>query len=211
VIWGERKRKYFWKWDWTAQIRLIRFNKSHERAERVSRARRQDFSAPWELWPRLPSCSRGYGKSGKDHRSMKRTQLVSIFSRGWMIGRSAFLTFAVLGLLAAPGRSPAQDAGVSGIPPGPANARGLNGSVSDPAGIGNAAKVPAIPPPAISPVPVPTVSPPAAYRTFPVQRAVKMRRTRLATSRSRPSAARAAVREKDRLLDRKITSICRGC
>jgi hypothetical protein len=68
-----------------------------------------------------------------------------------MIGRRAFLTVAVLGLLAAPSRSPAQDAGVSGIPPGPANARGLNGSVNDPSGIGNAARVPAIAPPKISP------------------------------------------------------------
>jgi hypothetical protein len=151
-------------------------------------------------------------KSRKDRRLMKRAQLVSVFSRGWMTGRAALLAVAVLGLLAAPSRSPAQDAGVSGIPPGPGNARGLNGSVSDPSGIGNAARVPAIPPPAISPVPVPTVSPPtAAYRTFPVQRAVKMRRTRVAASRSRPSAARAAVREQDKLLDRKITSICRGC
>jgi hypothetical protein len=143
---------------------------------------------------------------------MKHAQLVSIFSRGWTIGRVAFMTVAVLGLLAAPSRAPAQDAGVSGIAPGPANARGLNGSVSDPSGIGNAAKVPAIPPPAISPVPVPTLSSPAAaFRTFPAQRTVKMRRTRLAASRSRRVAARAAVREQDRLLDHKITSICRGC
>src|SRR6267154_6675432 len=106
---------------------------------------------------------------------MRRAQPVSIFARGWMIGRVAVISVAVLGLLASP--APAQDAGVSGIPPGPANARGLNGSVSDPSGIGNAAKVPAIPPPAISPVPVPTVSPPTAYRTFPVQRAAKMKRT----------------------------------
>src|ERR1700704_2340381 len=104
---------------------------------------------------------------------MRRAQLVSIFSRGWTIGRVAIMSVAVLGLLATPSRAPAQDAGVSGIPPGPANARGLNGSVADPSGIGNAAKVPAIPPPAISPVPVPTVSPPSAYRTFPVPRAVK--------------------------------------
>src|SRR5258706_11100611 len=129
---------------------------------------------------------------------MRRAQLVSILSWGGTIGRTAFLTFAVLGLLATPGRSPAQDAGVSGIPPGPGNARGLNGSVADPSGIGNAAKVPAIPPPAISPVPIPTLSSPTAtYRTFPAQRAVKMRRTRVAASRSRPSAARAAVREQD--------------
>src|SRR5712672_3783263 len=102
---------------------------------------------------------------------MNHAQPVSMLSRGWIAGRATLLAVAVLGLLAAPSRSPAQDAGVSGIAPGPANARGLNGSISDPSGIGNAAKVPAIPPPAISPVPVPTLSAPAAsYRTFPVQR-----------------------------------------
>lgn len=142
---------------------------------------------------------------------MRRAQSVKIFSRGWMIGRVAVMTVAVLCLLAAPSRSPAQDAGVSGIPPGPANARGLNGSVSDPSGIGNAAKVPAIPPPVITPVPVPTLSGPAAtYRTSPVQRSVRMKRARLAPSGSRHSATRAAVRENDRLLG-KVTSICRGC
>ena len=147
----------------------------------------------------------------KDRRSMNYACLVSIFSRGWITGRAALLMVAILGLLAAPSRSPAQDAGVSGIPPGPGNARGLNGSISDPSGIGNAAKVPAIPPPAISPVPIPTLSPPTAgYRTFPAQRAVRMRPTRLAT-RSRPSASRAAVRENDKLLNGKIPSICRGC
>jgi hypothetical protein len=140
---------------------------------------------------------------------MKRTQSVSIFPRGWTIGRVAFMSVAILGFLA--GNAPAQDAGVSGIAPGPANARGLNGSVSDPSGIGNAAKVPAIPPPAISPVPVPTLSgPAAAYRSLPVQRTVRMRRTRFAASRSGRKAAQAAVTEQDRLLG-KITSICRGC
>ncbi len=143
---------------------------------------------------------------------MRRAQSVSIFSRGWMIARVAVMSVAVLGLLATPSSAPGQDAGVSGIAPGPANARGLNGSVSDPSGIGNAAKVPAIPPPVITPVPVPTLAAPAAtYRTLPVQRSVKMRRTRFAASRSGRAAARAAVREKDRLLDHKITSICRGC
>src|SRR5258708_10700500 len=142
---------------------------------------------------------------------MNHAQRVSMLSRGWIAGRATLLAVAVLGLLAAPARSPAQDAGVSGIPPGPANVRGLNGSVDDPSGIGNAAKVPAIPPPTITPVTPPTVSPPVAYRTVPVQGAVKVRRTRFAASRWRRSAARAAVREQDRLLDHKITSICRGC
>lgn len=142
---------------------------------------------------------------------MRRTQLGSIFSQRWTIGRAAFATIAILGLLAAPSRSPAQDAGVSGIPPGPANARGLNGSINDPSGIGNAAKVPAIPPPTIRPVTPPTPSPPAAYRAYPVQGAAKTRRTRVAASRSRRPAAKAHMEKQDRRPDRATISICRGC
>jgi hypothetical protein len=128
-----------------------------------------------------------------------------------MIRRVAIVSIAVLSLLAAPGRSPAQDAGVSGIPPGPANARGLNGSVNDPSGIDNAARVPAIPPPTTTPVMPPAASPRDAYRAPPVQRSVKIRRTRFAASRSRGAAAGAAVREQDRLLGGGVPSICRGC
>jgi hypothetical protein len=142
---------------------------------------------------------------------MRRAQPVSIFSRGRTTARAALLSAAVLALLAAPARSPAQDAGVSGIPPGPANARGLNGSVNDPSGIGNAARVPAIPSPTVTPVMPPAASPSVAYRAPPVQRAVKIRRTRFAASRPRHVAARAAVREKDRLLGDGVPSICRGC
>src|SRR5260221_11097605 len=107
-----------------------------------------------------------------------------MFSRGWTVGGRAVLAVAVVGFLLAPARSPAQDGGVSGIPPGPANARGLNGSVNDPSGIGNAARVPAIPPPSISPAMPSTVSPPTAFRTLPVQRGVKIKRTRYAAARS---------------------------
>jgi hypothetical protein len=142
---------------------------------------------------------------------MRRTQPVSILSRRWTFTSAVFAGVALLCLLAAPARSPAQDAGVSGIPPGPANARGLNGSVNDPSGIGNAARVPAIPPPTITPVVPPTVSPAAGYRALPVQRTARIRRTRFAASRLRGSAARAAVSEQDRLLNGKIPSICRGC
>jgi len=142
---------------------------------------------------------------------MRRARLVSVFSQGWTIGRAALLGIAVLAVLAAPSRSPAQDAGVSGIPPGPANARGLNGSVNDPSGIGNAARVPAMPPPTITPATPPTLSPSGTYRAMPVQRAVRIRRTRFATSRLRRSAAGAAVREQDKLLNGKVPSICRGC
>jgi hypothetical protein len=28
LIWGKREAIYFWRWDWTGGIRLIRFNKS---------------------------------------------------------------------------------------------------------------------------------------------------------------------------------------
>jgi hypothetical protein len=142
---------------------------------------------------------------------MRPAQSVSPFSRGWITGRAALVSVAVLCLLAAPGRAPAQDAGVSGIPPGPGNARGLNGSVNDPSGIGNAAKVPAIPPPTITPIAPPTVSGPAAYRALPVQRATKIRRTRYATSKSRRAAARAAVRQHSGQLGDGIPNICRGC
>ena len=142
---------------------------------------------------------------------MTHAQSVSMFSRGWMAGRAALLTLAVLGLLAAPFGAPAQDAGVSGIPPGPANARGPNGSINDPSGIGNAARVPAIPPPAISPVMPPTLSSPAVTRTFPVQRAVRLKRPRFATSRSRRAAAKTAVRETGKPIEGRVPSICRGC
>ena len=142
---------------------------------------------------------------------MRRARLVSVFAQGWTIGRAALLGIAVLAVLAAPSRSPAQDAGVSGIPPGPANARGLNGSVNDPSGIGNAARVPAIPPPTITPVVPTTIAPSSSYRPVPVQRAVRIRRTRYASARLRRSAARAAVREPGRLGNGGVPSICRGC
>jgi hypothetical protein len=42
---------------------------------------------------------------------------------------------------------------ISGIPPGPANPGGLNNVTVDPSGIGNASKIPPLPPPRIT-VPV---------------------------------------------------------
>ena len=151
---------------------------------------------------------------------MNRAQPVSIFSRRWITGRAAFVSVAVLCLLASPARSPAQDAGVSGIPPGPGNVNGLNGSIRDPSGIGNAAKVPALPQPTIAPAVPPTLAPSAGYRSFSpsagyrpvhVRRTVKGKRTRFATTRSRRSAAKAHVSDEDKQIDRKIMSICRGC
>jgi hypothetical protein len=149
---------------------------------------------------------------------MSHAQLASIFSQGWTSGRVALVSLALLCLLVSP--SPAQDAGVSGIPPGPANARGLNGSVNDPSGIGNAAKIPALPSPRIAPVPVPTVSPSAGYRSFSpaasyrplqIRRVAKGKRTRHAATKSSRAAAKANVSDEDKQIDRKIISICRGC
>jgi hypothetical protein len=148
---------------------------------------------------------------------MSRAQTISIF-HGWTNGRAALASLALLCLLASP--APAQDAGVSGIPPGPGNVNGLNGSIRDPSGIGNAGKVPALPSPRIAPVPVPTVSPSAGYRSsspaasyraLPVRRAAKGKRTRVAATRSRRAAASAHVSDEDKRIDRKIISICRGC
>ena len=148
---------------------------------------------------------------------MSRTQTISIL-HGWTNRRAALASLALLCLLASP--APAQDAGVSGIPPGPGNVNGLNGSVRDPSGIGNAARVPPVPSPHIAPVPVPSVapsagyrssSPSASYRTLQVRRVAKGKRNRFATTRSRRAAAKAQVSDEDKRIDRKIISICRGC
>jgi hypothetical protein len=143
---------------------------------------------------------------------MTCTQLASIFSRRWAIARAPLLTVAMLAVLAAPSSAPAQDAGVSGIPPGPGNARGFNGSVNDPSGMGNAAKVPAIPPPpTISPVTPPALSTPVVTRTVQMQRAVKTRRTHVAATKHRRPAVRTTISEQERMLDARMRGICRGC
>jgi hypothetical protein len=128
--------------------------------------------------------------------------------------RLAFTSLTLLCLVAAPAQSPAQDAGVSGIAPGPGNVNGNNGSIRDPSGIGNAAKLPPLPQPSIAPVMPPTASPPVAYEALP--QASRTPRTRLAQPRFARSkyghkAERAAVKENDRLLDSKLTTICKGC
>ena len=92
---------------------------------------------------------------------MKRAQPVSSFSRRSSSGRTALVSLVLLCLVAAPGPTLAQDAGVSGIPPGPGNVNGLNGSVRDPSGIGNAARMPALPQQA-APVSPPALSAPNA-------------------------------------------------
>ena len=151
---------------------------------------------------------------------MSRAPSVSISARRWLTSRTIRVSIAMMCLLASPARSLAQDAGVSGIPPGPGNVNGLNGSVRDPSGIGNAAKIPALPQPTITPVRPPALAPSAGYRsTSPaysyrpihVRRAVRTKRTRFATKRSHRSASRAHVSKQDRRIDNGVVSICRGC
>jgi hypothetical protein len=137
------------------------------------------------------------------------------------VKRAASLATALVAVLLVSAAASAQDAGVSGIPPGPANARGLNGSVNDPSGIGNAAKIPVIPPPKITPIAPPAVPPlvstdpvgpiPQVVEPWPVEKAAKTKRKRAASSRSHRTSARAVARDSDRQIDHTITSICRGC
>jgi hypothetical protein len=104
----------------------------------------------------------------------------------------------------------AQDAGVSGIPRGPGNAGGLNNSLNDPSGVGNAAKVAPPAAPSLNPPANPSGFPPASSRAAPSSASTLGTRIRVARHPSRRDGA-AALNENDRLLNRKLKSICRGC
>jgi hypothetical protein len=135
-----------------------------------------------------------------------RSRFRFVFGR---MSRTALLAVALAALPATPPF--AQDAGVSGIPPGPGNANGLNGSIRDPAGIGNAARMPSLPPPAIRPVTPTTVAPLNATRPMLGQGSTGVRAAGLRRTHASSRAERTAVKENDRLLNHGITSICRGC
>jgi hypothetical protein len=126
-----------------------------------------------------------------------------------MFGKSAFFALACLVAVTTSMASLAQDAGVSGIPRGPGSAGGLNNSVNDPSGIGNAARTQPPPPPSVA-VPVvpsaPTVSGRLSSRSAPIvnRRTVSLRRD------LRRSPSRGAIRARDKSIDQKM-SICRGC
>jgi hypothetical protein len=150
---------------------------------------------------------------------MNRAPSVLTFSLRWLTGRAFFVGVAALCLLASPARSPAQDAGVSGIAPGPGNVNGLNNSIRDPSGIGNAARIPALPQPTITPVMPPTLAPSAGYRSYSpayssrpihVRRAATTKRTRLAKGSHRVTA-KADVGKQHGRVDYGVVSICRGC
>jgi hypothetical protein len=124
---------------------------------------------------------------------------------------SASLALAFALLVATPLPGLAQDAGVSGIPPGPGNINGLNNSLRDPSGVGNAARIPALPPPNLSPVPVPEGVPLTSTQPSYMPRARYAHRWRHLSKKQRQKLERAAVKENDRLLGRGVSSICRGC
>jgi hypothetical protein len=131
-----------------------------------------------------------------------------------MSGKSAF--FALAFWICSIGLVPAiaQDAGVSGIPHGPGSIGGVNNSINDPSGIGNAAKVPPPPAPHIAAPVVPNAAPVfssrLSSRSAPTVRRVYGRTASLSRREFRRTSARAAIRTQDKLLDQKM-SICKGC
>jgi len=118
----------------------------------------------------------------------------------------ALLGIALAAVLLTP--SFAQDAGVSGIPLGPANINGQNNTGRDPSGIGNASKVAPLPEPSIHPA-GPSASPLVSTRVGRV--GVARPRFSHLPPRQRRIAEKAAVKEYDRLLKHGAVSICRGC
>jgi hypothetical protein len=129
-----------------------------------------------------------------------------------MFGKSWVFVLAFVGCLA-PAPILAQDAGVSGIPRGPGSAGGLNNSVNDPSGIGNAARIPAPPPPSMAVPVVPSAAPPVSSRLSsrpaPIVRRATRQEARASRREFRRSSARAS-RTREKRLDSKF-SICRGC
>ena len=127
-----------------------------------------------------------------------------------MFGKSAFFALVLAAGVAAP--CLAQDAGVSGIR-GVGSAGGLNNSVNDPSGAGNAARAPAPPPPNISVPTVPSAAPMTSTRVSPAVRSRRATYPRPATvsrSESRRSSARASASARAKPVDGKF-NICRGC
>ena len=123
--------------------------------------------------------------------------------------RAVLAAIAALPLLGAPGF--AQDTGTSGVPLGPANINGLNNTLRDPSGIGNAAKIPPLPQPNLAPVPVPSMAPLTSTQPVYSPSLDYARQWRHLSKRQRQKLERQTVKENDRLLGHGVTSICRGC
>ncbi|WP_315706967.1 MULTISPECIES: hypothetical protein [unclassified Bradyrhizobium] len=139
--------------------------------------------------------------------SMTRPPAASAFRT--VLHRASLAGLAASFLLCGPAH--AQDSGTSGIPLGPANINGLNGSVRDPSGIGNAARIPPLPQPNLAPVPVPSVAPLNSTQPVYSPRLGYARQWRHLSKRQRAKLERQTVKENDRLLRYGVPSICRGC
>jgi hypothetical protein len=126
-----------------------------------------------------------------------------------MFGKSAFFALAFLVALIDPMESFAQDAGVSGIPRGPGSAGGLNNSVNDPSGVGNATRIQPPAPPSTA-VPVVPSAPTVSGRLSPRSAPIVNRRTVSSRRDLRRSSSHASLRARDKPLNRTL-SICRGC
>jgi hypothetical protein len=126
---------------------------------------------------------------------------------GRKIGSRALLGIAFATLLAT--SLLAQDAGVSGIPLGPANINGQNNTGRDPSGIGNASKVAPLPEPSLHPAGPGGAAPLTSTRVGRV--GVARPDFSHLPARQRRIAEKAAVKEYDRLLKHGAVSICRGC
>lgn len=127
-----------------------------------------------------------------------------------MFGKSALFVLALAAVLTTP--CFAQDAGVSGIR-GVGSAGGLNNSVNDPSGAGNAAKIPPPPPPSMTVPVVPSAAPITYTRASPaVTSRVKIHRRAATVSRSesRRYSSRTPARARSKPVDGKF-NICRGC
>jgi hypothetical protein len=127
-----------------------------------------------------------------------------------MSWKSTSVTLAVLAGLLTPVKASAQDAGVSGIPRGPGSVGGLNNSVNDPSGRGNAIQAP--PPPSMAVPVTPSSAPLVSSRLSPRSTAVVRRANRRAVAVSRRDARRGSAHARGRQtrIDRTL-SICRGC
>jgi hypothetical protein len=137
-----------------------------------------------------------------------------MFGKLAFLALAFFLVLAFFASLSAPMKSLAQDAGVSGIPHGPGSVGGVNNSINDPSGIGNAARIPPPASPSISVPVVPSAPQAISSRRLPAAARIvtKVHRRTAALSRRerRGLPSHETVRPRHKPIDREL-SICRGC
>jgi hypothetical protein len=96
------------------------------------------------------------------------------------------------------------------VPSGPANVGGLNNSGNDPSGAGNSAKIAAPPPGTNSAGTANSSGSPAASGSSMTTGSARSNAGGGSTS-GRSTADDATIDAENKLLDRKLKSICRGC